>query len=191
MVTPGADAPVPAFSTPYARANPLHRLGRFLAGTGPVSRVYIRVLHHLDRAVFRATRGRATFASLGTGLPVIMLTTTGARSGQPRTVPVLGVPLDAPLPSARGSARGAPGRMVVLASNWGQRSHPGWYHNLVAHPDASVATGGHRWAVRARPVEEDERERLWRAGLAVYPAWAAYARRAAPRTIPLLVLEPA
>ncbi|MGY1617702.1 nitroreductase family deazaflavin-dependent oxidoreductase [Geodermatophilus sp. SYSU D00691] len=188
-MTPGAGPTT--FSTPFARANPLHRFMRRTAGTAPVSWVYVRVLHHLDRAVFRVTRGRATFASLVTGLPVVMLTTTGSRSGRPRTVPVLGLPLDAPLPSAGAPRRAARGRLAVLASNWGQAAHPAWYHNLVAHPEASVTTGGLDWPVRARLTDGDERERLWQLGLAIYPAWQAYARRASGRRIPVFVLDPA
>src|SRR5947209_1572003 len=79
---------------------------------------------HLDRPIHRLTRGRHTMGSLLSGLPVVMLTTTGARSGKPRTVPILGIPVQ--------------GGVAVIASNWGQQHHPSWYHNLRAHPEAQV-----------------------------------------------------
>jgi deazaflavin-dependent oxidoreductase (nitroreductase family) len=66
--------------------------------------------------VYRVSRGRSTFTSWVTGLPIVMLTTTGARSGRQRTLPVLGVPDD--------------GTLVVIASNYGQERNPAWYYNL-------------------------------------------------------------
>ena len=78
--------------------------------------------------MYRASRGRATFTSWTTGLPIVMLTTTGAKSGRTRTLPVLGLPND--------------GNLVVIASNYGQDRNPAWYHNLRAQPGpASSSTG--------------------------------------------------
>ena len=141
-----------------------------------MSWVYVRVLHHVDRPIYRLTGGRQTFVSLATGLPVVMLTTTGARTGRQRVWPVLGLPDD--------------DNLVVIASNWGQRHHPAWYHNLRAHPDAIVAVGGVTRRVRASEAIGEERERLWRRALAVYPGWAAYERRVRHRRIPVMVLTP-
>ena len=93
----------------YTRANAFQRAIRRLAASGPGSWMFARILHKVDRPVFRLTRGRATVGSLVSGLPVVMLTTTGARTGKPRTVPILG------LPTADG--------LAVIASNWG-RKHP-------------------------------------------------------------------
>jgi deazaflavin-dependent oxidoreductase (nitroreductase family) len=127
--------------------------------------------------VFRATRGRYTFASLAAGIPVVMLTTTGARSGQPRTSPVLGFP--------------TPDGLVVIASNFGQRHHPAWYHNLRADPRGQVTVDGRTRPFVAREVTGEDRARLWREGLEIYPGWAAYERRAGGRRIAVLVLDPA
>ena len=77
-------------------------------------------LPRIDRGMFRLSRGRTTFSAWISGLPIIMLTTTGARSGQPRTLPVLALP--------EGD------RLVLIASNFGLPSNPGWYHNLRAQP---------------------------------------------------------
>ena len=160
----------------YDQANPLQRALRSFAATGPGSWLFARVLDHLDRPVYRLTRGRHTFASLVSGLPVVMLTTTGARSGQRRTVPLLG------LPTSRGIA--------VIASNFGQHHHPAWYHNLRADPHGEVSVDGVTRRCRAVEVEGPERAAIWEQGLAVYPGWSQYEVRAAHRQIHVFVLEP-
>ena len=138
--------------------------------------MFARVAQRIDRPVFRLTNGRHTLSNLASGIPVVMLTTTGARSGLPRTVPVLGVPAD--------------GDIAVIASNFGQHSNPGWYHNLLAHPDAQVTVEGRTSSVRAVVVEGDERARIWREGLKIYPGWAQYERRTPHRGITMFVLKP-
>jgi deazaflavin-dependent oxidoreductase (nitroreductase family) len=160
----------------YAESNSIHRFVRWTASTGPVAWFYARTLHHIDRVVFRISGGRTTFAAIVSGLPVVMLTTTGARSGRSTTVPLLGVPHD--------------GDVVVVASNYGQRRNPAWYYNLRANPDASVVVGGEKRAVRAHEVAGEERDRLWREGLTIYPGWTSYRARASHRTIPVMVLGP-
>jgi deazaflavin-dependent oxidoreductase (nitroreductase family) len=71
----------------------------------------------------------------------------------------------------------------------GATCHPSWYYNLRANPRAIVVVDGVEVPVRAREVEGEERDRLWRTGVQIYPGWAAYERRAAPRRIPVFVLE--
>jgi deazaflavin-dependent oxidoreductase (nitroreductase family) len=161
--------------TSYAQANPLQRLLRRFASSAPGSWFFARVLHRIDRPVYRLTKGRHTFASLVSGLPVVMLTTTGARTGRPRTVPVLG------LPTSDGIA--------VIASNFGQRHHPAWYYNLRAKPEGEVTVDGTTHGFRAVEAAGDRRARIWEQGLAVYPGWAAYERRASNREICVFVLE--
>lgn len=158
----------------YREATPIQRFMGWSAATAPMSWLYARVLHHLDRLVYRLTRGRHTLASWLSGLPVVLLTTTGdTKTGQQCRVPVLGVPEGDDL--------------VVIASNWGQRQHPAWYHDLRAHPTAAVTVGGVPRRVQAREAIGEERERLRRRGLGVYPGWAAYERRAAHRRIPVVL----
>lgn len=159
----------------YTRANPFQRAMRRVAASGPGAWLFARVLHRIDRPVYRLTRGRATFGSLVSGLPVVMLTTTGARTGKPRTVPVLG------LPTADG--------LAVIASNWGKERPPAWDHNLRADPAATIAVGRVTRRVRAAPVEGERRERIWREGLEVYPGWSEYEQRASGRHIVVYVLE--
>ena len=88
-----------------------------------------RTMHHLDRLVLRLSNGRATAATLLTGLSILSLTTTGAKSGQPRTVPLVAIPH-------------SHDQLVVIASNWGQARHPAWYYNILAHPQVIVTQNG-------------------------------------------------
>ncbi len=109
------------------------------------------------------------------GLPIVELTTTGARSGAPRTVPLVGLPDG--------------DRLVVFGSSWGRPQPPGWHFNLLAHPDATIDRRGNRGAVRARLAAGPEREAYWARAVSVYPGYGEYQRRAG-RQIPVWVLEP-
>ena len=149
-------------------------MARF-AASGPGSWMFARTLHRIDKPVYKLTGGRHTFANLISGLPIVMLTTTGARSGAERTVPVLG------LPTADG--------LAVIASNFGQRNHPAWYHNLRAHPEGVVTVDGTTRRFRAREASGEERARIWAVGLKVYPGWSQYERRASNRKIAVFVLD--
>jgi|SRR5579884_3281175 len=163
-------------SVAFDQANWLQRGLRRFAASGPGSWLFARILHHIDRPVHRLTRGRYTFASLVSGIPVVMLTTTGAKSGLPRSVPVLGIPFE--------------GSVAVIASNFGQTHHPGWYHNLRAHPEAEISVDGQRQAVRAVELEGERRAAVWQQGLRVYPGFSQYERRASHRHICVFALEP-
>lgn len=169
-----ADGSVDPFT--IERANAVQKALRRVAGSGPGSWLFARVLHRIDRPVYRLTRGRHTFASVLSGIPVVMLTTTGARSGQPRTVPVLGLP--------------TPDGLAVIASNFGQHRQPAWYYNLRANPEGSVAVDGQSRRFRAVEAEGDRRGRIWDEGLRVYPGWSQYERRVANRRIAVFVLDP-
>jgi len=160
----------------FAEANPIHRALRRFAASGPGSWLFSRILDPLDQLTFRLTKGRHLFSSLLSALPVAMVTTTGARSGKIRTVPLLALPTDDGL--------------AIIGSNYGQPKHPAWRHNLRAHPEGEVDVEGRRWLFRAVEVEDERRERIWERALQTYPGFSAYARRAAPRRISVFVLEP-
>ena len=161
---------------PYSDANSFQKTVRRFAASGPGSWLFARVLHHIDRPVYRLSGGRHTLASLLSGLPVVMLTTTGARSGASRSVPVLGFPTDDGL--------------VVIASNYGQDRHPAWYYNLRANPEGEVEVAGASRPFRAVETEGEQRDRIWEEGLRVYPGWSTYERRASHRRIAVFVLGP-
>ncbi|MFE0047867.1 nitroreductase/quinone reductase family protein [Streptomyces albireticuli] len=126
---------------------------------------------------FRANAGRVggRFA----GVKLLLLTTLGARSGLPRTTPLVHLEDGAD-------------RLVVFASNGGSPTAPAWFHNLTASPEAIVEVGAERRAVRARLVDEAEHDALWARQIAVEPAFADFRERAlrAGRTTPLVALEP-
>jgi deazaflavin-dependent oxidoreductase (nitroreductase family) len=164
-------------SVRFDEANAVQRGMRLLAGTKPMAWLFARVLHHLDGPVLRHSAGRHSVSSALTGLPVVELTTVGARSGRTRTLPILGV-ADAD-------------RLVLVASNYGQSRNPGWYYNLKANPRCSVVFRGRRHEMEAYEAEGDERERLWELDVSVYPPRNHYARRAGGRRIPVMVLQAA
>jgi deazaflavin-dependent oxidoreductase (nitroreductase family) len=147
-----------------------HLISRF-SMTIPASA--LRAMGRFNVPIYRLTRGRL-MAKVGRA-PVLLLTTTGRRSGQPRTAPVVFLPDGA--------------NLVVIGSNAGNRNAPAWSYNLEANPDAEVEIRGERRAVRARVADGEERDRLWTAMNAQYEGFDQYRERAA-REIALFVLEP-
>lgn len=139
--------------------------------------VFARALHRIDRLLLAVTGGRVSIPGVFAGVPVVRLTTVGAKTGQERTVPVLGL-------------RDGEG-WVVVASNWGQRSHPGWYHNLQAHPVVEVTHSGETGVFVARDAISAEREDYWAQAMEVYPWFDRYRERAGDREIPIVLLTPA
>lgn len=149
-------------------------LHRFLM-LGPVSALLAFVLHPADTALLRLTNGQRTFTRIA-GLPIIQLTTKGAKTGQIRTTPLVGVPDG--------------GKLVLIASNFGNKYYPGWYHNLKAFPECDVRLSGESNRYVAREAIGDERERYFQLAVSYYAGYAKYEERAAPRKIPVMVLEP-
>lgn len=109
------------------------------------------------------------------GAPLLLLHSTGAKSGAERVHPVVYQSVDL--------------GWAIFASKAGAPTHPAWYHNLVAHPDASIEVGADTVDVRARVAEGDEREQLWSRQKELMPGFADY-EAATTRTIPVVVLEP-
>jgi deazaflavin-dependent oxidoreductase (nitroreductase family) len=159
----------------YDDANFFQRWLRRFAASGPGSWFFARVAHRIDKPMHRLTKGRHTFATLVSGLPVVMLTTTGAKSGKPRSVPVLAMPVDEGL--------------AVIASNYGQEHNPGWYYNLRANPDGEWSWRDARSRFRAVEVEGERRRQIWQQALKIYPGFNIYEKRAAHRHIHVFVLE--
>ena len=124
-------------------------------------------------ALYRWTGGK--LGGRFRGSPVLLLTTTGRRSGQLRTTPLLHV-VDG-------------NRKVVVASYLGAEHHPAWYHNLLAHPEVTVQAGSSVQQMRAEVADPDERARLWRPLVAMYPTYDDYQAKT-ERQIPVVVLTP-
>lgn len=164
-------------SLPATRGSKMAGWQRLLSWFG-ASRVGAWLLSHilppLDIGLFRLSRGRTSLSGMLSGLPVVILTTTGARSGRPHTVPLLAI-LD-------GSD------LAVVASNWGNPRHPAWYRNLLAHPEATATLNGRAKRYLAREVSGAEYERLWRKAVDLYSGYAVYRQRTGRRTIPIILL---
>jgi deazaflavin-dependent oxidoreductase (nitroreductase family) len=121
---------------------------------------------------FRANGGKVggDFANV----TMLLLTTTGAKSGQPHVTP-LGYTTDGE-------------RIIIIASKAGAPTNPDWYYNLLAHPVATIELGNERFQVRATVTAEAERKRLYAKMVEQMPGYAAYERQTS-RTIPVMALE--
>lgn len=128
----------------------------------------------VDKAVHRLTHGRVGLLTVA-GLPQLMLTVRGRRTGVRRTTPLLCVPHQ--------------GVFLVAGSNWGSPRSPLWVGNLRAHPDAEISLRGRVLPVRAHEATGEERARLWQVMLGTWPNYARYAERT-DREIPVFVLSP-
>ncbi len=136
-------------------------------------KLFITVFPAIDKRLMPLTGGRLR---TGIGQQILLLHALGAKSGQPRTTPLL---------YCRDGDR-----IVLVASKAGAEKNPAWYHNLVAHPDVEIEVDGKRRPVHAREAEGAERDELWRLANDVYNGYDVYAERAGSRRIPVMVLEP-
>jgi deazaflavin-dependent oxidoreductase (nitroreductase family) len=153
---------------------PLRGYASFL-GTAPGRWIAINVASKVDPWLLRVTRGRV---GMGLMLPSTLLTTTGAKSGLPRTNAVLYFH-DGP-------------DVIVIAASYGRPAHPAWYYNLKAHPRVRIGTAGGGLELTATEVTDaDERNRLWAMADRIYPLFADYRDRATHtnRTIPIIRLS--
>ena len=151
-------------------------INKKIASIRPLAWTFAHTFHHLDRVVLRASGGTHTATTILIGLPVVTLTAIGAKSGEPRSVPLIALPDG--------------DNLFFIASNWGRSHHPGWYYNLSANPEATITVQEQRAKYIAHEAEGDERERCWDIAVRNYAGYAAYARRATDRTIPIMVLAP-
>ena len=122
---------------------------------------------------YRLTGGKV--GSQVQGLRVLLLTTTGRKTGKRRTIPLGFFQYD--------------GGYVVTASNAGFDTHPAWFHNLKSNASATVEIGDQRFDVTPEIAGSDERDRLWAELIKLAPGYAAYAQRTR-REIPMMILRP-
>jgi deazaflavin-dependent oxidoreductase (nitroreductase family) len=137
---------------------------------------FSRILHYLDDAILKLTDNQKSLTSILSGVPVIVLTSIGAKSGEPRSVPLLGLEKDK--------------NIILIASNWGQAHHPGWYYNLKANPEAQLSIGWRVGFYIARDATDVERDEYWEEAINMYAGYAEYKKRAVTRKIPMFVLSP-
>ncbi|AWW36262.1 MULTISPECIES: nitroreductase family deazaflavin-dependent oxidoreductase [Streptomyces] len=125
--------------------------------------------------LYESSGGTEGTTLLDTGLPVILLTTRGAKSGKIRKTPLMRVEHD--------------GQYAVVASLGGAPKHPVWYHNVRADPRVDLQDGPVRSEMRAREVTGEEKAQWWERAVAAYPPYAEYQEKT-DRVIPVFVLEP-
>lgn len=162
--------------TNATQKNWLQKINTRIAMSAIGARVLASTMHHLDRLVLRLSNGRSTAATFLTGLKILNLTTTGAKSGQPRTVPLVAIPY-------------ADDQLIIIASNWGQDKHPAWYYNILAQSQVMVTRNGRTQSYLAQETAGVERDACWQAALQTYAGYAAYKQRTT-RQLPVILLTP-
>ncbi|MBK0869983.1 MAG: nitroreductase family deazaflavin-dependent oxidoreductase [Saccharopolyspora sp.] len=140
----------------------------------------MRIMSRMHVRVYRATGGRIggtwrVGSALRSGVPTCLLTTTGRKSGQQRTNPLLYM--------RDGD------RVVLVASQGGLPRHPSWYHNITANSEVTIQIGKQVLRMRAHEADEAERAELWPKLLEVYSDFNSY-QSWTERTIPIIVCEP-
>ena len=125
-------------------------------------------------AVYRLTKGR--FGGSMAGLGVLLLTTTGRKTGKVRTVP-LGFLRDNE-------------NYVIIASNMGADSNPGWYFNVQSNPQVTIQVDDHEMKATAKTADADTRKRLWEQLVKISPRYGTYETKTS-REIPMVILTPA
>jgi deazaflavin-dependent oxidoreductase (nitroreductase family) len=159
--------------------NPLQRSLQRLAKSKPGSWVFQRTLYRIDAPLLRATGGRVSLPGISTGIPVILLTTTGAKSGLARTMPVAGIP-DDPL---------GPCDILVFGTNFAQPRTPAWALNLRAEPRCEVSWHGRSAAALAIAVTDpEERDAAWVQAARYYVGFTAYRERIQHREVSIFRL---
>jgi deazaflavin-dependent oxidoreductase (nitroreductase family) len=131
--------------------------------------------HRIDKVLLKLTGGKFTASEL-LGWNIIQLTTIGARTGEPRTLPLIGM-FDGE-------------KIALVASSFGRKRNPAWYHNLKANPECEVQFHGRSGRYAAREAVGDEYEQYWQLAVSYYAGYEKYKQRSAHRHIPVLVLEP-
>jgi deazaflavin-dependent oxidoreductase (nitroreductase family) len=141
----------------------------------PITAFAASRVQHIDQAILKLTRGKFTISEI-LGWNIIQLTTKGARTNQPRTMPLVGVFDDE--------------KIALIASSFGREHNPGWYYNLKAHPDCEVQLNGRSGTYIAHEAAGEEYQRYWQMAVSWYEGYDRYKQCAAHRHIPVMVLEP-
>ena len=156
-----------------------HRLMHHISSSRSGAWFFARTLPMQDRLVLKLSGGRWTVTGLLAGLPVVWVTSTGAKSGRPRTSPLLAIRSDR-----------ADADFAVIGTNFGQQHHPAWYYNLKANPRATCTLQGHTGSYAVHEASGAEYERYWQRAEAVYRGYPLYKQRVRQRDIPMFVMTP-
>jgi len=160
------------FRPPNALQRALQAFGSSTVGAWTFS----KILAPTDRVVHRLSKGRTSTPAILAGLPVLMVTTTGRRSGAPRTTPLIAVPIGDSL--------------ALLGTNFGQKKTPAWVYNLEADPHCRVSYRSATCELVVRPATEAEAAQVWEASKGIYGGYEKYLERIDGRTVRLFILLP-
>ncbi len=141
--------------------------------------IFSRTFHHLDRMFLKVTGGRMAMTTLVAGLPIVTLTVTGAKSGLPRSLPLVAVQDEQDATS-----------FALIASNWGQQHYPSWYYNLKANPRATCVINGKTGQYIAHEAVDEEYKKFWQYAVDTYVGYPLYKQRISGRGIPIMVMLP-
>ena len=143
---------------------------------GPVSAFLAVSLYRLDKIILKISKGKHTSAEL-VGLPMIQITTIGAKTGEARTMPLVSL-FDEE-------------KVALIGSNFGRKNNPGWYYNLKKYPQCTALVNGTVQNYLARETHGEERQKYWDMAVSLYKGYELYRIRASHRQIPVVILEPA
>jgi deazaflavin-dependent oxidoreductase (nitroreductase family) len=161
----------------YRRPNAFHRAMQAFASTRFGAWFFSKTLAPVDRLLSRLSSGRLSVPAMLARLPVLVLTSTGRKTGQLRQTHLIAVPFEDTL--------------ALLGTNFGQHSTPTWVLNLEADPSATVTHGGITRGVVARAATATERARILAESASFYGGYAKYQQRITGRKLRIFVLEPA
>lgn len=157
-----------------AKANAVQRALQSIGATDTGTALFAAVLGPIDRLVHKLSRGRATAGRALGAIPVVMLTTIGAHSGEERVHPLSAIPYE--------------GEVALVATNYGRGKAPGWAHNLRANAAATLNYRGRDFEVVAAEVDHAEHDKVFAAAIRVYAGYARY-RKKATNDIPVFLLR--
>lgn len=159
----------------YPRPNAFHRAMQAFASTRAGAWYFSKTLAPTDRLVSKLSKGRVTVPEVMAKLPVLVLTSTGRKTGQPRNTHLVAVPFGDTL--------------ALVGTNFGQARTPTWVLNLEANPRAAVTYREITREVRARPATDAERNEVLATSASVYAGYLKYERRITGRRLRIFILE--
>ena len=153
----------------------LRRIILNMAATRPGMGVFYLYVRLIDIPISRLTKGAFIPSANWNIMPIIYLTTTGVKSGIPRSIPVLCIPDGE--------------NLILVGSNWGNPKNPSWAYNLRKHPQTQLRKGKMVKYFSARELRGDERSAYWQKAVTFYPPYVSYEQHS-NRSLPIFLLEP-
>ena len=135
-----------------------------------------KLLYRVDPVIMKRSKGKRSLTTMLTGLPVVIMRSIGAKSGLERITPLVGI-YDG-------------GKLILIASYFGNSKHPAWFYNLKANPKVSVEYKGEEIEYISTEVIGAERQKYWEIAESYYPGYRNYKQWAGDRVIPVMILEP-